>query len=359
MDKKIIFLGSLIFAGNVAASGQDTPWYLGARVGATLYDNLDQIGTSNKIKDDINFAGGIFLGYNINDWFALETGYTYLGEMKISDARSIESNAIEVVGKFTWQTTDSLDLFAKAGAFGYKTKGYDTLSGLNDKGFDATVGFGIEQHYNNNLSVRLEYQFYNNLTLDDAPYNAEWDTHLLALGLVYSWGAPEKIAVTEAPMTQVVVEEEKIVKEPVIEEVIVKEVVIEEVATVAVVKQSINIEPKTVEVYFDFNKQNLSQKSVEQLQPIINHLQQYPDAKVVLVGHTDSHGSMQLNQKLSEQRANTVSDYLAKEYSISADRITTSGEGETSPIASNDTAEGRAKNRRVSVFSPSFLMEEK
>jgi len=354
MNKRIVFLGALLCAGNVAANDLENPWYLGARVGATLYDSLEQTGTSNKIKDDTNFAGGVFLGYSFNDWFGLETGYTYLGEMGISDSRSIASNAFEVVGKFTWEATDSLDLFAKAGAFAYKTKGYDGLSGLSDKDFNGTVGLGLEQHFTDNLSVRLEYQFYNNLTLNDGPYESEWDTHLLALGLIYSWGQQEKVAVTEAPMTQAV--EEEVIEKVMVEEVIVEEVVVEEV--VVVVKKAIEIEPKTVEVYFDFNKNHLSQKSVDQLQPIIEHLKAYPTSTVVLVGHTDSRGAAELNQRLSEKRANTVSEFLTEEYSIAANRIVTSGEGESSPIATNETTEGRAKNRRVSVFSPSFVMEE-
>lgn len=351
MNKRIVFLSTLLCAGNVAANDLDNPWYLGARVGATLYDNLEQTGGSNKFDDDTNFAGGVFLGYSFNDWFGLETGYTYLGETGLRNNMSAATNAIEVVGKFTWEATDTLDVFAKAGAFAYKTKGYDALSGLSDKDFNGTVGLGLEHHFSDDFSIRLEYQFYNNLTLNDAPYESEWDTHLLALGLVYSWGQEEKVAVTEAPMTQVVEEE-------VVEVVMVEEVIVEEAVAVAVVKQAIEIEPITVEVYFDFNKNNLSQKSVTQLETIIAHLEAYPASTVVLVGHTDSRGAAELNQKLSEKRANTVSEFLTKEYSISADRIVTSGEGESSPIATNETAEGRAKNRRVSVFSPSFVMEE-
>jgi OOP family OmpA-OmpF porin len=297
----------------------------------------------------------VFLGYSFNDWFGLEGAYTYLGEMGIDDSSNITTNSVEVVGKFTWEATNSFDVFLKAGAYGYRTKGYGALGGLKDKDVDGTVGIGIEQHFSDSFSLRFEYQFYNNATLNDDAYEAEWDTHLLALGLVYSWGNHKKVAVTEAPMTEVI-------EEPVVEEVIAEEVVEEEIVVVeevvVVEKEMINVEPLTVEVYFDFDQEGLTEKSVQQLQPIIDHLQAYPESTVVLVGHADSRGPSDLNQKLSEKRANTVSEYLTKEYAISADRITASGEGELSPIASNETAEGRAKNRRVSVFSPSFIIEE-
>ena len=65
-------------------------------------------------------------------------------------------------------------------------------------------------------------------------------------------------------------------------------------------------------------------------------------------GNTDSVGGEAYNQKLSERRADAVKDVLVKS-DIEASRITTVGYGETRPVASNDTEEGRAKNRRVSI----------
>lgn len=67
-----------------------------------------------------------------------------------------------------------------------------------------------------------------------------------------------------------------------------------------------------------------------------------------VVGYTDSQGTEQYNQKLSERRANTVRDYLISK-GIPADRIDASGRGESDPVASNATREGRAKNRRVEI----------
>ena len=347
MNKKIAILGTLLLASNAVVAAQDNPFYAGARIGATYYNQLEIDGdNSAELKDNENFGGGIFLGYNINDWFGLETGYTYLGEAELADNAGVQTHAIDFVGKFTGEVTESLDIFAKAGAYAYKTNGQDSLDEYSESDVDLTFGFGLEQHFTDNLSVRLEYQFYNDVTLDDKDVDAEWDTHLLALGLIYSWGGQEPVAVTEAPITEVV------------EEVVVEEVVVEEVIVAPIVKKAIEVEPVTVEVYFDFNKQDLTIKSTKDLQPIIAHLKEYPEAKVILVGHADSVGASKINQKLSEERANTVSEYLQRVYSISSDRIVTSGEGEADPIATNETKEGRAQNRRVSVFSPSFTMKE-
>ena len=344
MKNKIAILGTLLLASNAVVAAQDNPFYAGARIGATYYNNLEIDGDNSfDIEDDTNFGGGVFLGYNINDWFGFETGYTYLGEVELADNASVQTHAIDFVGKFTGEVTESLDIFAKAGGYAYKANGQDSLSSLSNADVDLTFGFGLEQHFTDNFSVRLEYQFYNNVTLDDEDVNNDWDAHLLALGLVYSWGGQEAVAVTEAPMTEVV-----------------EEVVIAEAVVVApIVKKAIEVEPVTVEVYFDFDKQDLTEKSISDLQPIIAHLQEYPTSKLVLVGHTDSTGPAEFNQNLSEERAATVSNYLQEQYpSFSSDRIELSGEGETNPIADNMTKEGRAQNRRVSVFSPSFTMEE-
>ena len=75
----------------------------------------------------------------------------------------------------------------------------------------------------------------------------------------------------------------------------------------------------------------------------------YPDASILIEGHTDSVGSDEVNQKISEQRASSVATALKKDYGVK-NNISAIGKGKTEPIASNATAEGRAKNRRVEVI---------
>jgi outer membrane protein OmpA-like peptidoglycan-associated protein len=69
-----------------------------------------------------------------------------------------------------------------------------------------------------------------------------------------------------------------------------------------------------------------------------------------IAGHTDAVGSPTYNQKLSEARAQAVKDYLCRKYAIAAGRLATVGHGESRPVATNDTEQGRAQNRRV-VFT--------
>jgi outer membrane protein OmpA-like peptidoglycan-associated protein len=78
-------------------------------------------------------------------------------------------------------------------------------------------------------------------------------------------------------------------------------------------------------------------------------LREYPAAAVRIEGHTDSVGDVDYNHALSQRRANAVREYLLANMVVAAEQITSIGSGENSPIANNETEEGRAKNRRIDV----------
>lgn len=84
------------------------------------------------------------------------------------------------------------------------------------------------------------------------------------------------------------------------------------------------------------------------LQQVAQSLQQYPNSLVDVYGHTDSTGSASHNQTLSENRARTVANFLTSN-GVAASRVRSQGFGMTMPVASNDTVEGRARNRRVEI----------
>ena len=109
-------------------------------------------------------------------------------------------------------------------------------------------------------------------------------------------------------------------------------------------------------VLFDFDQSVLSEKSKATIGDLATILNKYPDTDLTIEGHTDSQGTEAYNQKLSEQRAGSVSSYLIQQ-NINAGRIKTVGHGELKPIASNDTPEGRAENRRVTfIITPNEKM---
>lgn len=103
------------------------------------------------------------------------------------------------------------------------------------------------------------------------------------------------------------------------------------------------------DVLFAVNRAELSAGGVRNVQKLADFLNQYPQRKVLIEGHTDSTGSRSINQPLSERRADAVRSALAG-MGISGDRIETRGYAETYPVASNNTAAGRQLNRRVEII---------
>ena len=100
---------------------------------------------------------------------------------------------------------------------------------------------------------------------------------------------------------------------------------------------------------FDVNKATMKAGYDKILMPAVKGLQKYDTVKVEISGHTDSDGDDEKNQKLSEDRANAVRDYLIRK-GIAADRIVARGYGESRPIADNRTAQGKALNRRIEIL---------
>ncbi len=124
--------------------------------------------------------------------------------------------------------------------------------------------------------------------------------------------------------------------------------------------------PKLVTLFninFELNKANLTKDSEPHLFQIIDELKELPDVKLEIAGHTDNQGSAELNQKLSEARANSVKDFIVKN-DINPSRISTIGHGFSMPLVPNDSPENMAKNRRTefmitsSVFTQTFKKSE-
>lgn len=101
-------------------------------------------------------------------------------------------------------------------------------------------------------------------------------------------------------------------------------------------------------IEFESGKADIKASSEETLRKVGDVLNDWPEAEVQIGGHTDSQGSDKFNKQLSEDRARAVKNWLTENYSnIRARNLSTRGFGESDPVASNETAEGRAQNRRV------------
>ena len=102
----------------------------------------------------------------------------------------------------------------------------------------------------------------------------------------------------------------------------------------------------TTGIKFDVNKASIKPESMGTINYVVKMMQDHPDLKFSVEGHTDSDGQDAVNQRLSEARSKSVLETIVKS-GISADRLTSKGHGESKPMAGNDTLEGKAQNRRV------------
>ncbi|MEJ2765004.1 OmpA family protein [Photobacterium sp. MCCC 1A19761] len=315
---------ALLVSGAVHAATEN-PWYAGARIGGTNYDNFDKAldgEESNFGKDD--WGGGVFLGYQQNSWLSWEGGYTYLGQADYNNGGGgVEVQGIDLVGKFTWTVSPVVDLYGKLGGYIFDLD--NSVINQDDQGVSATAGVGAEYFFNDSLSTRLEYQYYHQVGGSDP---GETDIHFYGVSLVYHWGAPVPVAVIEPePMPEPMPEPAPMVtKVPAI----------------------------SVNLPFAFDSKSISPKDIELMKPIAQRLTEYPDSKLYVVGHTDSRGTEAYNAKLSEERAAAVATYLKGHFGLTQDRIVVQGKGESEPIAPNNTEAGQAKNRRVEVYTPGF-----
>jgi OOP family OmpA-OmpF porin len=107
-----------------------------------------------------------------------------------------------------------------------------------------------------------------------------------------------------------------------------------------------------LDIKFDFDKAVVKKAYLPEVKKVADFLNAHPGSTAVVEGHTDSVGDDAYNQKLSERRAAAVKNVLISDFGVSSSKVSSVGYGEARPVATNDTAAGRAENRRViGVFS--------
>lgn len=316
--------------------------YVGAKAGWVHGHNACD---SQRISCDNDALGaGVFAGYELNDWLALEAGYNYFGNMKadypalghsdVTAPYTGKVQGIELSAKPYWALNESTSLFAKVGTLAWWTDvtgeevGYQYSS--SDNGWSPMLGTGLEIAMTDNLSARLEYQWFHNVGGSGTGGSS---INLLSAGVAYRFG-PKSTAtvVAVAPVTAPVQPEQ-------------------------IEAMTMQLNEVSGNVLFAYNSATLTPAMVGALQPAVERLQAYPQAQLVIQAHTDNRGSQAYNQVLSERRAASVGHYFINK-GIAASRLTLDAKGETQPIADNHTDAGRAQNRRVTLTSPPFSVEK-
>lgn len=312
--------------------------YVGAKVGWVHGNNACE--SQSLVCNNDALGAGIYAGFGLNDWLAVEAGYNYFGKMKadypalghgeITASYAGEVQGLELGAKPYWKLNDTTSLFAKAGTLAWwvdvtgNEVGYQYSA--NDNGWSPMLGGGLEIIMMENISARLEYQWFHNVGGDSTGGSS---LNMLSAGLSYHFGSSSPESISAAPVSS---------------------------PTKSVEAMSQQLNEVSNGVLFAYDSAKLSPVMIEALQPVLEHLQAYPQALLTIQAHTDSRGSLAYNQLLSERRAMSVNNYLVGQ-GIESSRLTLDAKGETQPIADNGTAEGRAKNRRVVLTSPAFTIE--
>jgi OOP family OmpA-OmpF porin len=207
----------------------------------------------------------------------------------------------------------------------------------SDRKFSPKVGLGLEYKFNEALALRGEVERYR---INSAVRNRR-DIDLYSLNLVYKFGRPaarSQVSVVPVPAPMPISETRaapvEIVRAP--EPPAPRPVAISEKVTFA------------AEALFDFDKSVVKPEGQTALDDLLVKLQGMNTEVMVTMGHTDSVGTDDYNQKLSLRRAEAVKAYLMSK-GIDSARVFTEGKGEADPVEDNRSAEHRAKNRRVTV----------
>lgn len=336
------------------AAAQDAGWYVGANAGQSrakidderITGSLAGRGLSGiSIADDDRDTGyKIYGGYKINKNFAVEGGYFDLGKFgyaATTDQGTLNGNIklkglnLDLVGMLP--ITDKFSAFGRVGVNYAEAKDSFTGTGAvnvvnpnpSKRAANLKVGLGLQYAFTESLAMRGEVERYR---INDAVGN-KGDIDLISLGLLYQFGAAKAapVAITEMP-------------EPVAVAAAPAPVVAAQPAPVPV-SEKVTFAAETL---FDFDKSVVKPEGKAALDDLLRKLEGMDAEVMITVGHADAIGSDDYNQKLSIRRAEAVKAYLVST-GVDAQRVYTEGKGEAQPIADNKTAEGRAKNRRVTV----------
>ena len=336
MKKSLItLLVTGLLAANAPAAGHDNTWYGGAKLGWSNFYGIDEsnaLTLGNETNDAL--GAGVFGGYQINKNLGLELGYDYLGKYKYDAVKSGAAFSDEVTAqlaqltlKLGFPVTDNLDLYGRVGGgYGWADTKSDVYK--DDSRFVMVGALGAEYAFNLDWAARLEYQY-------TTPYGSRDDTGLrmdnglLSLAAVYRFGQVAPVAPAPAP-------------EPA-------------PAPVMVEKQF----TLSSDVLFDFNKATLKPEASQALDSLYSQIEEArpKDGVATVIGHTDRIGSDAYNQKLSEQRAQTVANYLVGK-GIPAAKINVEGRGKSSPVT-GDSCVSKSKRELIVCLAPDRRVDVK
>lgn len=312
-------------------------FYLGAGLGNSYLSVED--GTGNE-DEQYEFAGQVFAGWKFNEFIGLEANYADLGEYDLTGNSGIEYKAYGAQVNLYLPVSKNSRFYALGGGSTVNSKGVKVSVDKEDNS-KGHIGLGYEYDFSKNVFSRIEWKRFNE------------SVHLATLNVGYRFGSNDSQKVSykknrTASFEQQVSRDLK--KNPTASAPAVQYQAGKNSEGYASAKNnSLDLKGKYLtDVRFESNSAKLSVLVHSQLDTAAEILKDDKDASVILYGYTDNKGTKKYNEKMSKRRIKSVVNYLTKS-GVSKSRIESHFLGERGPIASNNTASGRAKNRRVRI----------
>lgn len=290
--------------------------YLGGGAGKAWLDS-DFCDFDTSYCDSDNRSISFFSGYQLNNLISFEVGYNHLGRFGHEDDKN-RAQALTLSPRLSLPIVTSEDIFA------YGKFGGVVFSSNDQHEFSYFGSIGLEFYTTDSLSFRLEYQRFFNIN----NFSNSISANNAMLGVSYRFKTDRK----EAEYVPSAIDED-------IQEVVEK---IKHQFPITTYVGRFSIDSVNTEGFDGI------------IDDVILILEKYPQSVTRVIGHTDSTGSVNYNQRLSEERAKAVANILIKR-GISKTRIITEGMGELNPTSTNSTHEGRKENRRVEIVVPEFI----
>ena len=330
-------ISGAVMAAPLAVMADPGQFFVTPFIGVQGFDNDRNAGD--------NGVWGVGGEYQFSEHFGAELDYAHsLDNMRAGSPKDdVDYDRVSLAGIYYFgKWADVWQPYVKLGV-GHDR--YDYHNAPEDKNTDIDAGLGVRVNVTDRFSWRAEAKALHEV--DDS------QTHsLYTLGIGYAFGsaskpvekpasAPVVVAPPPAPLDSdgdgVTDDKDKCPNTP-------RGL---EVDADGCEYHLTKTEEIRIDVKFATNKSDITEEYVGEVERVAKFLRKYASVKAEIAGHTDSVGSDAYNQKLSQRRADAVKAMLVDRFGIDASRLSAVGYGELKPIASNDTVEGRAQNRRV------------
>ncbi|WP_220767867.1 outer membrane beta-barrel protein [Shewanella sp. MBTL60-007] len=329
---------------------QSLGFYLGAKAGAASY--VDTCITKGISCSDTTFGYGLFGGYTFDQLFSVELSVNDYGSPQAKGAISpefmsnvdVKVRGAEVGIRFALPKLWHLAPYFRVGTHYIDSEqtlhSQDGTSHSGYNGWRPSLALGMTYPLAKRWNLQLEYQY-----VDDIGNKATMDSDLgfLSLGLSYRFGQPSWARPAEQQVREELVREENVGTE--------LNLIDDTHVSTASVDEPALVEERYFKYLqqFDYNSDTLN--APQSLTQWVSYLPNEP-ADIVIIGHTDSIGSNEYNQQLSDRRANAVAKVITKAFEQGnkvINSIKIQGMGEHAPVDTNQISGGRANNRRVEI----------